>query len=371
MSAAADLPFEPRLNYYRGRVALHAILSALGVGRGDRVLIQAFTCVAVPEAVFACGAAPVFVDIESDGFNMDPARVEERIDARTRAIVVQHTFGIAANLTPILEIAQRHGLPVIEDCCHSYYSQVDARTIGTLGTAAFYSFEWGKPMILGLGGVAIARSPELQARLAQDHAQRYVVPPAAMQLRLEAQYWAFQLLYRPALFWMIRRAFRALSRLRIAEGSFHALGGEPSREFGWRMAPLLMRRFPRKLAGLAAQAEHARQLVRQYQAQLVAPGVVQPRLSGHDVLVRYPLRVQMKEELLQQAQAASVELANWYATPVHPIPPEHLGSVGLDAAECPQALLRCAEIVSLPVNTRVSAASVERAAALLRATAKS
>src|ERR1039458_1020949 len=93
-SAAAQSPaasFANGVHFRRGRVAQCAILKAFGIGRGDEVIIQAFTCVAVPCPVLATGAKPVFADIDPTTFNLDPASVEERITARTRAIVVQHT----------------------------------------------------------------------------------------------------------------------------------------------------------------------------------------------------------------------------------------------------------------------------------------
>jgi perosamine synthetase len=362
VTALPELP--GKLTYYRGRVGLQAILRALGIGRGDTVLIQAFTCLAVTEAVFACGAAPAFADIEPEGFNLDPERLEERIDSRTRAIVVQHTFGLSAQMEPIMAIARRRGLPVIEDCCHTYFSRSGEAPVGSFGAAAFYSFEWGKPMILGLGGAVVARDPALARILEIDNATRLHEPPLSRQLRLEMQYRAFQLLYRPSFYWAVRRAFRALSALGVAEGSFHSLQDGPSPEFGWRMAPLLARRFPAKLAKLPAEAAVARRIVQEYRQRL-GGAIVHPRMNPQtDVLVRYPLRATSKAELLARAREARVELAGWYETPVHPIPLARLGSVGLDVAEFPQAQRRCEEIVSLPVNARVTPDSIERAARL-------
>ena len=104
-----------QLTYYRGRVALAALLKGLGVGAGDSVAIQAFTCLAVPEAVLATGATPLYVDIEQDRFNMDPPCLAERATASTKAIVVQHTFRIPARMDRIVAIASQHDIPIIED----------------------------------------------------------------------------------------------------------------------------------------------------------------------------------------------------------------------------------------------------------------
>ena len=143
------------LLYFRGRVALHAILNGLGIGSGDEVALQAFTCVAVPEGIMATGARPVWIDIESDGYNMAPESLESRITPRTSAIVVQHTYGIPADLERILSIAERHQIPVIEDCCHTLASTYHGKPVGSFGVASFYSFEWGKPLVAGIGGAAV------------------------------------------------------------------------------------------------------------------------------------------------------------------------------------------------------------------------
>ncbi len=287
---------------------------------------------------------------------------------RTKALVVQHTFGLPARMTRIMEIAQRHGVPVIEDCCHTYGTCIDGTRVGTFGVAAFYSFEWGKPLVLGLGGVAVVRDAELGRQLELIYMRDFCAPPLLRQLKLEAQYQAFRLLYRPSVYWLIRDAFQGLSRIGVAEGSYHGLGATVASDFGWTMAPILRRRLGSRLRDLPAQAQRARAIVRSYRARVRAAGVEHPLVDETaDVLVRYPLRVAAKEQLLASARRARVELAGWYSTPVHPIPLASLHEVGLDPAECPEAVRRCAEIVTLPVNTRVTEASIERAAAFFAA----
>ncbi|MGI0148096.1 MAG: DegT/DnrJ/EryC1/StrS family aminotransferase, partial [Thermoplasmata archaeon] len=125
--------------FWKGRVALYAILRTLEIGHEDEVILPAFTCVVVPNAVRFAGATPVYADIVPGGYNLDPAGVERAVTPRTRAIIVQHTFGIPADLDPLLEIARRHGLAVIEDCAHSLGSEYRERGVGTFGLAAFFS----------------------------------------------------------------------------------------------------------------------------------------------------------------------------------------------------------------------------------------
>lgn len=144
-----------------GTSALHLCLRALGVGEGDEVIIPSFAFIAVANAVRHERATPVFVDIESDMFNLDPRLIEPAITPRTRAIIVVHTFGCPANVEAILEIAERHDLRVIEDACEAIGAEYNGRKVGTFGDAGIFSFYPNKQITTGEGGVVVARNSEI------------------------------------------------------------------------------------------------------------------------------------------------------------------------------------------------------------------
>ena len=104
--------------FAKGRVALYAVLRALDIEPGDEVILPAFTCVAVPNAILYARARPVYVDIRPDTYTIDPTAVEEAIGARTRVILAQNTFGLSADLAALESIAARNGLTVVDDCTH-------------------------------------------------------------------------------------------------------------------------------------------------------------------------------------------------------------------------------------------------------------
>jgi perosamine synthetase len=143
-----------------GTSALHLCLRALGIVEGDEVIIPSFAFVAVANAVRHERATPVFVDIESETLNLDPSRIESAITFRTKAIIVVHTFGCPANLEPILEIAGRHNLRVIEDACEAIGAEYNGRRVGTFGDAGIFSFYPNKQITTGEGGVVVTRNPE-------------------------------------------------------------------------------------------------------------------------------------------------------------------------------------------------------------------
>ncbi len=360
----------PKLTYFRGRVALYSILQALGIGSGDEVATQAFTCLAVPEGIMATGARPLFIDITGDGFNLDARDLEQKLDARTKAIVVQHTFGIPADIQRILKVAEKWGLPVIEDCCHTLASKIDGQRVGTFGAAAFYSYEWGKPIVAGLGGSATANHPELFERLEKEH-QSLGNPGLLPQLKLEAQYLAYWALYRPQWYWTLRRLFHRSSKIGLAKGNYNAIpeeGNGASHDFRWGMAPRFRRRLFRALGHVEQHASHARQVVEQYQAGVDSPHVTHPLINDGDeaVFARYPLRVPDKPRLLANASQQGIELAEWYNTPIHPLTQRNAEQVNYQADSCPHAEQRAAEVVSLPTHRRVTRRYIGRAVELLQ-----
>ncbi len=116
-----------------GTAGLHLCLRALEIGEGDEVILPSFTFIAAGNAVLYQRAKPVFVDIDPVTLNLDPGKLEGRINPRTRAIIVVHTFGHPADMTPILEIARKHEIPVIEDACEAIGAEYQGRPVGIHG----------------------------------------------------------------------------------------------------------------------------------------------------------------------------------------------------------------------------------------------
>lgn len=347
--------------FYRGRVALAVALKALGIRGGEEVAIQAFTCVAVPEGVIASGGIPRYVDVEENGINLDWRSLEGAINSRTKAIVVQHTFGIPCDLVKIEAVASKYGIPIIEDCCHTLTSTYRGRTVGEFGQFSFYSYEWGKPIVAGLGGSLRVNEERMRQKVAEQF-QQYEAPPLSLVAKIELQYVAHHLTYRPEWYWPVRSAFQSLSAMGAAEGNYHELGGEePSGEFAWRMARPVARRIDRKSRTFSQALSHARSVSRRYAAipTSVARPIDVPSESVVDY-ARFPLWVDEKDSVLGRARSLGVELAGWYSSPVHPLGRAEWMSVGYEPGACPNAERASKHIVSLPVHRRVSERYIDR-----------
>jgi perosamine synthetase len=173
-----------------GTAAVHLALVAHGIGPGDEVIVPTLTYVATANPVAYCGAQPVFVDAEPRTWNMDPERVAEAITPRTRGIVVAHLFGHPVDMDPILELAKRHGLWVVEDAAEAHGATYRGRIVGSMGSLATFSFYGNKIITTGEGGMVVCDDDELAATVRQLHGQgqdadrRYWFPIVGFNYRM-------------------------------------------------------------------------------------------------------------------------------------------------------------------------------------------
>jgi dTDP-4-amino-4,6-dideoxygalactose transaminase len=125
--------------FWKGRVALYVILKALGIAEGDEVIVPGLTCVVVPNAVIYSGATPIYADVDPATYTLSPESVEPLITPRTRAIIAQNTFGLSANLDPILDLAKKKGIEVIDDCTHGFGGAYKGKPNGSVTRLSFFS----------------------------------------------------------------------------------------------------------------------------------------------------------------------------------------------------------------------------------------
>ncbi len=173
-----------------GTAALHVILRALGIGPGHEVITVSHTFIATAEAILLAGAKPVFVDIDPQTCLMDVSKVEEKITSRTKAILPVHLYGQTVDMDPLLDIARRHHIYVIEDACQAHGAEYHGRKAGSLGDAAGFSFYFSKNLgAYGEGGFITTNNEEIahRCRMIRDHGSevRYQHALVGMNARLD------------------------------------------------------------------------------------------------------------------------------------------------------------------------------------------
>jgi perosamine synthetase len=154
-----------------GTTALHLALVALGMGKGDKVLVPSLTFVAAANAITYTGAEPIFVDSHPEYWCIDPSKIEEKIDSHTKAVMVVHLYGHPCDMGEIMRIAEDRGLRVIEDCAEAHGAEYEGRKVGSFGVVSCFSFYGNKIITTGEGGMCLTNDEELanKMRLLRDH----------------------------------------------------------------------------------------------------------------------------------------------------------------------------------------------------------
>jgi perosamine synthetase len=236
--------------------------------------------------------------------------------------------------------------------------------VGSLGAAAFFSYEWGKPVVAGVGGAAVVNEAGLATRMREQYGS-FAEPPLRRELVMSLQYLAHRAVSRTGLFWHVRGVYRGLSRAGLLVGSY----GDPREnpEYGWRMTRTVRRRLAGREAWAREQLDWRRAAADRYLAGLGGLGFPRPAApqDSEAVLARIPVPVSAKERVLASAARHGVEMGDWYGTPVHPLADDELATVGYRPGSCPNAEWAAAHVVTLPVRGSTRMDDVDRALDLL------
>ncbi len=144
-----------------GTAGLHLAMIAAGIKKGDEVITTPFSFIASANCILYVGAKPVFADIEPITYNIDPLKIEKKITKKTKAILVVHIFGQAADMSPILKIAKKHNLKIIEDACESIGAKYKGKNVGTFGESAVFAFYPNKQITTGEGGMLVTSNKKI------------------------------------------------------------------------------------------------------------------------------------------------------------------------------------------------------------------
>lgn len=346
----------------KGRVALYAVLKALGFGDGDEIIVPGYTCMVVPSPILFLGCKTVYVDVDERTYNINPALLESVRSSRTRALIVQHTYGIPADMDQIMNWAQDREIVVIEDCCHAFGGHYRGSLLGTFGVASFFSGQWNKPFSTGLGGMLlVADSPQgikLADALEELIQQQAYCPGKIRDLMLWSQIQAHRLLVRPWSNTLLTCLYRLFSRMGLMVGSSsneEYKGRMPEGYFS-RMSSCQAALGCREMDRLDENFTARRENTAFYDKHLEETGLAALKLEEWEdpVLMRYPVRVGNKQELLSRALTEGIELGSWFEVPLHPRETD-MNVFGYQEGMCPVGEQATREVVNLPVHRSIGA----------------
>lgn len=351
-----------------GRTSLYAILKALGVSSGDEVLIQAYTCVAVPEPILWVGAEPVYVDCDEKTLTMDANDLARKITKKSKVVIVQHTFGFPADMDAIMSLAKKHELFVIEDCAHAIGAKYKRKKVGTMGDAAFFSFGRDKVISSVFGGFTASAKADLGGKIEKIR-EGFSYPSA---------FWIFQQLNHPIIFSIAKPVYGFLGlgkiiieiakRLRLFSMAVEPIerkGGKPS--FAFKKMPnalaiLALGQF-RKLGWLNRRRLNIAAFYDQRFSK-TSIGLPMARKEDESIYLRYTIQTEGRDDLMQFARSRGILLGDWYSTPLAP------DGVVYDLVgykrDCPVAERLAKTSLNLPTHIQLSFKETMRVADIVR-----
>lgn len=303
-----------------GRAALYLILTSI-LKPGDEVITQAFTCLAVPNAISWAGGKAVFVDIQKNDYNIDPTDLLKKISAKTKAVIVQHTFGIPADLNQIKKICQEKKIFLIEDCAHALGAGYNNQPLGSFGDAAIFSFNQDKVVSGVCGGVAIVCNRQIGKNLNKDPHLANISSKSIIKILLHSLIWYLALpIYESfnlgkGIIWLARQFGIFCNTITDLEGN----GQMPSgllKTISEPQAELIMSGLKR----LEKDNNRRREIADRYRSELNSLPLNHPIIQkvSLPIYLRYPIQVEDPEKLFRLARNMGIILGKWYNVPVFP-----------------------------------------------------
>jgi len=344
-----------------GRSSLMAILNSLKLEKGSEILLQAFTCNAVPNPVIWSGLKPVFVDCDEKTFNIDLKDLKRKITPRSRAVIIQHTFGLPADIDEISKICKENNLTLIEDCAHSLGATYKEKKAGTFGKASFFSFSRDKVISSVYGGMAATNDETLAQKLRQRQGEDGPLPLL----------WEMQQLLHPILMnSVILPTYRIAGKyLLIIFQWLHIL----SKAVHWKekrgmMPNYFSKAMSGKLALLALNQlkkinrfnEHRRKIAKIYSEGLKKTSFELPTTppDREHVFLRFTVKHPEAHKIIRKAWRNNLLIGDWYTSPIAPFDTK-IEKIGYKSGSCPKAEALSKQTLNLPTHINVSEKQAE------------
>ncbi len=340
-----------------GRSGEFLILKALGIGDGDEVMLQALTCVAVPNSIIWNNAKPIYLDVD-ESFNINPKDIREKISEKTRAVITQHSFGIPADISRIKRALKNKKIKIIEDCALSLGATYKGRKVGSLGDVSFFSFGRDKIISSVFGGMVLCKDRKLYEKIKEERDK----------LDYPSPFWVFQQIVHPLVLTLATRFYNmGFGRLTLGKAILFLsikLGiiskaiyesekqGSMPKHFPKKMPGVLSKFALKQLSKLKEFNNHRSQIVDIYydllgKSKLKLP----PRVKG-SVWVRFPVLTPKARDVFDYLKKRGILIGNWYSQIVDPV--KKLENVGYKLGSCKMAEAYSNQMLNLPTYPNFS-----------------
>jgi len=357
-----------------GRACLMAILRGLNLEPGSEILLQAFTCNAAVNPVIWSGLKPVYVDCDENSFNIDIEDLKKKITSKSKVIIVQHTFGLPAEMVKILEIAKQNNLILIEDCAHSLGTEYYNQKVGSFGRVAFFSFSRDKIISSVYGGMVVTNDPSLAEKLQQ----------AQSDLDYPSHCWILQQLMHPVLMnFLILPTYRILGKYLLVLFQWFKILSKAVhwKEKQGRKPPYFPKRMSNVLALLALNQfkklerfnKHRKEIANFYFKNIYtynsesrfssgARGSYYQKLKNssfelpekdNSIFLRFTIKHSEAHKIIKKMWKKNILIGDWYTSPIAP-DDTNLEKMGYKFGVCPKAEKLSKQTLNLPTHINIS-----------------
>lgn len=342
-----------------GRSALYFAVKSLGIKPEDEVIIQAYTCVVVVNAVKFAGAKPVYVDID-ETLNIDTDDLIKKISKNTKAVVIQHTFGIPANLEKITEICRQNNIKIIEDCAHSLGAVYKGQKLGTFGDIAILSFGSDKVISCNRGGAVITNSPEIAAKLT-DYRTRL---PDTETVKIIQHLLHFKIFYIGKLLYSfvvgklilyLAKNLNIINRVIYEPEKY----GKQVLFYPAKMPNCLAEILLPQLKDLDNMNKHRVEIAKLYKEKITNDSVATPSIIDGAIYLRFNILTKEVNKLKQLGKKNNILFGDWYNTVIAPRDID-LKNTGYAAGNCPNAEKMTQVSINLPTDRNINEAEALR-----------
>lgn len=352
------------ISFNSGRSSLMAILGSLGFEKESEVLLQSFTCNAAVNPIIWSGLKPVYVDCKENTFNIDSEDLKRKIAKKSKAVVVQNTFGLPGEMDEISEICRQNNLVLIEDCAHALGSEYKGKKIGTFGKASFFSFSRDKVVSSVYGGIVATNDDELAKKI-REYQEKAGYP---------SYFWIWQQLEHPvSMNWLILPTYGILGKyVLVLYQNLHIL----SKAVHWKekrgqVPGYFPKRLPNALAILARNQfkklgrfnAHRKELAEFYSQELQSTSYQLPANGG--IFLRYTVKSPRAHEIIRKAWDSNLLIGDWYTSPIAP-PDTQVDKMQYVFGSCPVSEKLAKITLNLPTHINISKADAQKVVDFLK-----
>jgi dTDP-4-amino-4,6-dideoxygalactose transaminase len=339
--------------YWKGRVALYTALKAIGVKEKDEVILPAFTCVVVPNAIIYLGAKPVYVDIDKESLNTTLSNIQAATTVKTKCILIQNTFGLSSEVDEIVAFAKSKGIVTIEDCTHGFGGTYQNRPNGVRSDFAFFSTQWNKPFSTGVGGFLLVNN--LDYLKSVNEVNKLLIKPGFKKSIILKILISFKKAFLgDRTYWFFLKLYRFLSKMGLVVGS--SSGSEISStvmddNYFMGAAKVQFSQGLRSLNHLDELMILRKKNAAIYSSFLQSNGKIYVKeiFNENHSFLKYPILIKDRVSFLAKAEKASVQLGDWFLSPIHPVESE-FEKWFLDPENFPNATYVSKHVLNLPTE---------------------